>query len=213
MRGAGGGKIDLTPWTASKLVLTGCPDRDSTYFGGLLSTDPHMCLTLSVAGPTGPPRQETVGSTNSAHDRPGPARPGQRSLTGTGSDPPAPRRAALPQASCGVSRAVAARCWAPARAVAPRPENLGEEKIFAPEAMATSGCVTRYTTTRSSTVDNPRVNANPFTSPTATRSSTTAEISDTASADRIVRLARSHPRGTAERKLRPSRTSSLSRSK
>lgn len=61
-RDAGGGKIDLTPWTASKLVLRGCPDRDSTFFGGLLSTDPYMCLTLTVAGPTGQPRQIKVGS-------------------------------------------------------------------------------------------------------------------------------------------------------
>jgi hypothetical protein len=43
-----GGGIDLTPWMTSELVFDGCPHRDSTYFGGLLSTDPHICLTLRV---------------------------------------------------------------------------------------------------------------------------------------------------------------------
>ncbi len=59
----------------------------------------------------------------------------------------------------------------------------------------------------------PRVNAKPFTWPTASTYSTAAARKLTASADRIVRRARTQPRGTADRNVRPSRTSSLSRSK
>lgn len=54
---------DLTPWMASKLVFAGCPDRDVTYFGGLLSTDPHLCLNLHITDETGTTRQIPVGST------------------------------------------------------------------------------------------------------------------------------------------------------
>ena len=106
-----------------------------------------------------------------------------------------------------------ARRAAPRRATDPSPDidGLPKTRLFA--ASATSGWVTRKTTTRSSTVDMPRVNAKPFTSPTASTYRIAADRKDTASADRIVRFARSQPRGTAERKVRPSRTSSLIRSK
>ena len=39
---------DLRPWITNKVTFAGCPDRDSTYFGGLLATDPHACLDLAV---------------------------------------------------------------------------------------------------------------------------------------------------------------------
>ena len=60
----GGGEIDLTPWMTSELVIDGCPDRDSTYFGGLLSTNPHICLTLDVSDAAGDSQQIHVGSTS-----------------------------------------------------------------------------------------------------------------------------------------------------
>jgi hypothetical protein len=60
--GRGAGDVDLAPWMASKLVLAGCPDRDVTYFGGVLSTDPHICLELHVADETGKSRQIPVGT-------------------------------------------------------------------------------------------------------------------------------------------------------
>jgi len=56
------GDTDLTPWLASKVVFTGCADRDVTYFGGLLSIDPNICLTLQISGASGEPRQIPVGS-------------------------------------------------------------------------------------------------------------------------------------------------------
>ena len=59
---ATGGGVDLTPWMASKLVFDGCPDRDVTYFGGLLSTDPNVCLKLHIADAAGESRQILVGS-------------------------------------------------------------------------------------------------------------------------------------------------------
>ena len=76
-----------------------------------------------------------------------------------------------------------------------------------------SGWVKRKTTTRSSTVDMPRVKAKPFTSPMASTYRIAAARKLTASAERIVRRARTQARGTAERSVRPSRISSLSRSK
>jgi len=57
----GGGEINLTPWMTSTLVIDGCPDRDTTYFGGLLSTDPHICLTLRVSDAAGNSRLIHVG--------------------------------------------------------------------------------------------------------------------------------------------------------
>jgi hypothetical protein len=44
----GGGPIDLVPWLATTLRLRGCAHRPSIYLGGLLSTDPRMCLSLRV---------------------------------------------------------------------------------------------------------------------------------------------------------------------
>jgi hypothetical protein len=58
-----GGPIDLRRWMTSKLVFDSCPDRDITYLGGLLSTDPHMCLTLHVTVAAGESRPVPVGST------------------------------------------------------------------------------------------------------------------------------------------------------
>ena len=46
--GGGGQPIDLAPWLASRVVFEGCPDQTAAYLGGLLSTDPGMCLTLRV---------------------------------------------------------------------------------------------------------------------------------------------------------------------
>jgi hypothetical protein len=60
--GGNRGRVDLTPWLTSKLVFDGCPDRDSTYFGGLLSTDPNICLKLQIAVGSGKSRQISVGS-------------------------------------------------------------------------------------------------------------------------------------------------------
>lgn len=45
----GSGPIDLAPWMATSVVLEGCPADPSAYLGGLLSTDPHMCLTLLIS--------------------------------------------------------------------------------------------------------------------------------------------------------------------
>ena len=95
----------------------------------------------------------------------------------------------------------------------PRPDSAGLPNTRELDASATSGWVTRNTTTRSSTVDRPSVNAKPFTCPTARMYSTAEARKLTASADRIVRRARTQPRGTAERNVRPSRISSLMRSK
>lgn len=60
--GGGAGGADLTHWMTSKLVFDGCPDRDSTYYGGLLSTDPNICLKLHIADASGKSRQILVGS-------------------------------------------------------------------------------------------------------------------------------------------------------
>jgi hypothetical protein len=46
---AGGSPPDLRPWITNKVTFAGCPDRASTYFGGLLATDPRACLDLTVA--------------------------------------------------------------------------------------------------------------------------------------------------------------------
>ena len=59
----------------------------------------------------------------------------------------------------------------------------------------------------------PSVNAKPFTWPTARTYSTAAARKVTALPDRIVLRARAQPRGTADRNERPSRISSLMRSK
>ena len=52
---------------------------------------------------------------------------------------------------------------------APSPENRLEPKLLNRLSTAISGWVKRKTTTRSSTVDRPRVNAKPFTSPMASQ--------------------------------------------
>ena len=59
----------------------------------------------------------------------------------------------------------------------------------------------------------PRVKAKPFTSPIASTYRIAAARKLTASAERIVRRARTQARGTADRSVRPSRISSLIRSK
>lgn len=40
--------IDLAPWMASRIVFDGCRHQASTYLGGVLSTQPSICLTLRV---------------------------------------------------------------------------------------------------------------------------------------------------------------------
>jgi hypothetical protein len=62
-------------------------------------------------------------------------------------------------------------------------------------------------------VDMPSVKAKPFTSADAKKYRIAAARNETVSADRIVRRARTHARGTATRTERPSCTSSLMRSK
>ena len=59
----------------------------------------------------------------------------------------------------------------------------------------------------------PSVKANPFTWPIARKYSTAAARKVTALPDTIVLRARTQPRGTADRNERPSRISSLMRSK
>lgn len=56
------GAVKLAPWMTSKVVFDGCPDRDSTYFGGLLSTNPNMCLELPITEASGKSQQIPVGS-------------------------------------------------------------------------------------------------------------------------------------------------------
>ncbi|MEP7021239.1 MAG: hypothetical protein ABI808_11340 [Pseudonocardiales bacterium] len=46
--GSGGSPIDLRPWVTSRLTFDGCPDRDTSYLGGLLASNPHVCLTVHV---------------------------------------------------------------------------------------------------------------------------------------------------------------------
>ena len=41
--------IDLLRWMTTKLVLDGCAQRASTYLGGMLSMNRHMCLALQVS--------------------------------------------------------------------------------------------------------------------------------------------------------------------
>jgi hypothetical protein len=47
--GGGGRTIDLTRWMASRVVFHGCPEDAGTFLGGVLSTEPHICLTLRVS--------------------------------------------------------------------------------------------------------------------------------------------------------------------
>src|SRR6266508_2619191 len=66
---------------------------------------------------------------------------------------------------------------------------------------------------KSMSVARPRVNANPRTGPMAKMYSTSAAANDTVLADTRVWNERAQPRSTEVRRVRPSRTSSLSRSK
>ena len=77
----------------------------------------------------------------------------------------------------------------------------------------TIGMVYTNTTSRSMTVERPRVKAKPCTEPTVSSYRTTAAISVTMSEAMIVRRARIQPWRTAERSDLPSRSSSRNRSK
>lgn len=55
--------IDLARWMTTKLVLDGCAQRASTYLGGMLSMNRHMCLALQVShAGVGTPATLQVGS-------------------------------------------------------------------------------------------------------------------------------------------------------
>ncbi|MGH8889868.1 MAG: hypothetical protein ACRDV3_08955 [Acidothermaceae bacterium] len=43
-----GAPPDVGPWIATNVIFDGCPDRDSTYLGGLLVPNAQVCLTLIV---------------------------------------------------------------------------------------------------------------------------------------------------------------------
>ncbi len=45
--GAGGKPLDLSPWIATRVIFESCR-RAGTYLGGLLSSEPAMCLTLHI---------------------------------------------------------------------------------------------------------------------------------------------------------------------
>lgn len=49
-----GSSVDVRPWMASAVTFHGCQDRDTTYFGGLLATDPQHCLVLRIQRPSEP---------------------------------------------------------------------------------------------------------------------------------------------------------------
>src|ERR1039457_4320639 len=89
----------------------------------------------------------------------------------------------------------------------PCPKNL----VLA--SRVTVGLVNRNTTTTSMRVVRPRVKAKPLTSPMEKNHSSAEARKDTVSETRMVRRARFQPRSTAVRSVRPSRTSSRSRSK
>jgi hypothetical protein len=52
-----GSSLDPSRWTSAKVTFAGCPDRDATYFGGLLAPTPSSCLHLRIR-PAGAPAQE-----------------------------------------------------------------------------------------------------------------------------------------------------------
>lgn len=58
--GASGQPIDLTRWMASRIVFHSCRHQASTYLGGLLSTEPGICLTLRVSQPSAAGQPRTV---------------------------------------------------------------------------------------------------------------------------------------------------------
>jgi hypothetical protein len=47
--------VDLRRWATSRLTFDGCPDREAAYLGGLLATDPHICLTVDTRQAGAPP--------------------------------------------------------------------------------------------------------------------------------------------------------------
>lgn len=50
------GRPDLRPWMTTTVTLDGCPDRDVTYFGGVLANRPDACLDLRIRQANGPER-------------------------------------------------------------------------------------------------------------------------------------------------------------
>lgn len=50
---------DLNAWAATSVDLQGCPDRDVTYLGGLLATDPTICLHLQARSAGSPEDQRS----------------------------------------------------------------------------------------------------------------------------------------------------------
>src|SRR6185312_8673129 len=89
-----------------------------------------------------------------------------------------------------------ARGRRPALSTRPRPDIRLLPNERNRESTAISGWVKRKTMTRSRTVDRPSVNAKPFTSPIASTYRIAAARKLTASAERIVRRARTQARGT-----------------
>jgi hypothetical protein len=50
------GDIDLNRWSASSLTLHGCPDRAAEFLGGILASDLHTCLHMTMRQPGQPDR-------------------------------------------------------------------------------------------------------------------------------------------------------------
>jgi hypothetical protein len=48
------GRPDLRPWMTTTVTLAGCPDRDVTYFGGVLANQSDACLNLRIKHADGP---------------------------------------------------------------------------------------------------------------------------------------------------------------
>ena len=48
------GRPDLRPWMTTTVTLDGCPDRDVTYFGGVLANQSDACLKLRIEHANGP---------------------------------------------------------------------------------------------------------------------------------------------------------------
>ena len=53
----GEGRPDLRRWVTGRVTFDGCPDRDVTYFGGVLADRGDACLHLRIQ-PTGTPAEE-----------------------------------------------------------------------------------------------------------------------------------------------------------
>lgn len=51
------GRPDLRPWMTTTVTLDGCPDRDVTYFGGVLASQSDACLNLRITPADGPKRE------------------------------------------------------------------------------------------------------------------------------------------------------------